>query len=375
MSEKLLSIAAKVIAKANRERPADALLRAELRGQKGISPADGSYVSESVFAYYRWLGWLDKGKSVEEQLRQARKLNRSFVNDPKSVAEADLIKAVPDWTQQHVEVSPAWLQSLQMEPKLWLRARPGKGRELAQKLGECWIAGDSPLSETVEYEGSLDLFRTPEFHAGDFELQDISSQMVGLICAPNPGETWWDACAGEGGKTLHLCDLMQNKGLVWASDRAEWRLKRLKLRAGRAKLFNYRSAVWDGGSKLPTKTKFNGILIDAPCSGVGTWQRNPHARWTTTLKDVQELAEIQKRLIAHAVPALKPGGKLVYSVCTLTREETNEVAAAITSRFPELKVVSLASPLRPGNPGEQLWFWPQEMGGNGMFVCAWQKAG
>lgn len=312
---------------------------------------------------------------MEEQLRQARKLNRAFLNEPASIPDSDFVKAVPEWTKDHVDVSTAWLKSLQLEPKLWLRARPGKGRELAEKLGECWIAGDGPLSETLEYEGSQDLFRTPEFHAGEFELQDISSQMVGLICAPNPGETWWDACAGEGGKTLHLGDLMQNKGLIWASDRAEWRLKRLKLRAGRAKIFNYRSVIWDGGAKLPTKTKFNGILIDAPCSGVGTWQRNPHARWTTTLKDVQELAEVQKQLIAYAMPALKPGGKLVYSVCTLTREETSEVAAEISKRFPELKVMSLINPLKPGTTSEQIWFSPQEMGGNGMFVCAWQKAG
>src|SRR6185503_8199501 len=124
------------------------------------------------------------------------------------------------------------------------------------KLGECWISGNPGLGDTLEYRGREDLFRMREFHAGAFEVQDISSQIVGLTCAPEPGETWWDACAGEGGKLLHLSDLMQNKGLIWASDRVEWRLKRLKLRAGRAKAFNYRSAIWDGGAKPPTKTRF-----------------------------------------------------------------------------------------------------------------------
>ena len=91
----------------------------------------------------------------------------------------------------------------------------------------------------MRYEGIEDLFRTEEFHAGEFELQDINSQIVSLVCAAKPGETWWDACAGEGGKTLHLSSLMENKGLIWSSDRAEWRLKNLKRRAARAKVFNF----------------------------------------------------------------------------------------------------------------------------------------
>jgi hypothetical protein len=85
----------------------------------------------------------------------------------------------------------------------------------------------------LEYRGTQDLFRTPEFHKGSFELQDINSQAVGIICEPKPGETWWDACAGEGGKLLHLSELMENKGLIWASDRVEWRLKKLKQRTAR----------------------------------------------------------------------------------------------------------------------------------------------
>ena len=112
---------------------------------------------------------------------------------------------------------------------------------------------------------------------------------------------------------------MANRGLIWASDRAEWRLQKLRRRAARAKVFNYRPARWDGGARLPTRTKFDGVLVDAPCSGLGTWQRNPHARWTTTVEDVRELAELQRRLLAHTAPSLKPGGRLIYAVCTLTR--------------------------------------------------------
>jgi len=275
--------------------------------------------------------------------------------------------------KDEVKVSPEWLCTLQLEPKTWLRAKLGKGKELAERLGECWV-GEGALADVVRYDGAEDLFRTAEFHAGEFELQDLSSQVVGLVCNAQPGEIWWDACAGEGGKALHLCDLMRNRGLLWASDRAAWRLQKLKRRTARAKMFNYRATLWDGGAKLPTKTKFDGILVDAPCAGVGTWQRNPHARWTTTLADVRELGEIQKELLSHAAAALKPGGRLIYSVCTLTHAETSAVADAFEQRFPELQPLSLVNPLRPEEPAApRLTLWPQTVDGNGMFICGWRK--
>ena len=193
------------------------------------------------------------------------------------------------------------------------------------------------FADTLEYTGAQDLFRTAEFHSGEFELQDLSSQAVGFICNPQQGETWWDACAGEGGKTLLLSELMENKGLIWASDRASWRLKFLKRRAARSRAFNYRTAPWDGSSRLPTKTKFNGVLVDAPCTGIGTWHRNPHARWTTTQQDVIELSQLQCQLLGNVATSLKPGGKLVYSVCTLTRSETAAVADAFERARPDFE--------------------------------------
>ncbi|HUR46411.1 MAG TPA: hypothetical protein VMZ27_11095, partial [Candidatus Saccharimonadales bacterium] len=136
--------------------------------------------------------------------------------------------------------------------------------------------------------------------------------------------------------------------------------------------FNYRSALWDGGAKLPTRTMFNGVLVDAPCSGVGTWQRNPHARWTTTAKDVQELGELQKKLLGHAAKGVKAGGKLVYSVCTLTRGETEEVAQDFESQHADFSRVELAR-LSGEKESGRCWLWPQDFGGNGMFIAAWKR--
>jgi 16S rRNA (cytosine967-C5)-methyltransferase len=282
-------------------------------------------------------------------------------------------RVAPAWLRDEMEITPAWARAIQGEPKLWLRAKRGQGKELAESLGAVKLSEEIP--DAALYKGEEDLFRREEFHAGEFEIQDIGSQAIAWLCAPKPGETWWDCCAGEGGKTLHLSSLMLNKGLIWSSDRAEWRLKTLKRRAARAKVFNFRSVPWSGEGKPPTKTKFDGVLLDAPCSGVGTWQRNPHARWTTDLRDVTELAEVQKRLLNLAAPSVKPGGRLVYVVCTLTRAETAGVVADFNDKFAaEFEPLALTKPWDQQSPAAAtMTIWPQELGGNGMFIAAWQR--
>ena len=175
---------------------------------------------------------------------------------------------------------------------------------------------------------------------------------------------------------LHLSDLMANRGLIWASDRARWRLDQLKRRAARAGVFNYRAATWEGGTKLPTKGKFDGVLVDAPCTGVGTWQRNPHARWTTSREDVLELKELQTRMLNHAAGALKPGGRLIYAVCTLTHSETISVTEIFERENPVMRRLKIVNPMaleREGQGESSIEIWPQQFGSNGMFIAAWTR--
>lgn len=368
-------LAARIISRANANIPADLLLRQTLSRRKQLSRADGAWISRAVFSAFRWQGWLEASTTPEERVNKALSLADDFSIAPDGIAEAELIaKAVPAWTSDALTVTAAWARSLQAEPLLWLRTRRGLRAEVTAKLELCEPPPSPAFADALRYDGQEDLFRHDLFQSGAFEIQDLASQAVGILCAPQPGETWWDACAGEGGKTLHLSSLMDGKGLVWASDRAEWRLTRLKQRAGRAGCFNYRSVVWNGGPKPPTKTLFDGVLVDAPCSGLGTWGRNPHARWTTSPDDVRELAVVQRDLLSHATPSVKPGGRLIYAVCTLTRAETTEVADAFTAAHPEFEVIPLTNPFQPeAAPVHPLLLWPQDTGGNGMFVAAWRR--
>ena len=361
-------LAERIIVACSREYPADRALRELLKAGDEMMPSDARAVSRTVFQYFRWRGWLDLDAPLNLQIRKARELAEGFAADPASFSDASLVgRVAPDWLREEMEITPAWARAIQAEPKLWLRAQPGQGADLVEKLGAARLERKL-LPDAVHYKGEEDLFQRREFHAGEFEIQDIASQAVGWICAPRPGETWWDACAGEGGKTLHLSALMGNKGLIWASDRAAWRLKNLRRRAARARVFNFRSAPWDGGARLPTRTRFDGVLLDAPCSGVGTWQRNPHARWTTTPLDVKELSEIQRRLLAAVAPSVKPGGKLFYSVCTLTRSETTGVMEDFNSRS-----AADFEPLADRDFVSSKLIQPQDLGGNGMFIAGWRR--
>ncbi|WP_221029853.1 RsmB/NOP family class I SAM-dependent RNA methyltransferase [Actomonas aquatica] len=360
--------AAQILSRAKPGQRIDTLLRETFAHQRRLAPAEKTAIAGALFATARWHRWLDPKAALPVRVAAAMHLQARFEADPTSVKpEALAALALPDWVRDEVDLSPADLIALQTPPPLWIRTRAAYTKRIKRFLTAVTPA-PAPANRTgLLYSGDKDLFRTEPFHQGHLEIQDLGSQLVGHACVPQPGETWWDTCAGEGGKTLHLAELLEGKGLIWATDRHTGRLQKLKQRASRAKVFNYRSTTWDGGAKLPTKTLFDGILIDAPCSGIGTWRRNPHARWTTTLTDVQELAVVQRQLLEHALPALKPGGRLIYAVCTLAKSETTAIADAFTAAHPELQPLALL------NRGPQVTLSLSEWNANGMFLAGWTR--
>jgi len=372
-----LNRAAHVLRAVNPKLPADAALRQELAANRALSATARSAVSRAVFSYYRWINWLRPGESWQLQIDDALERQAKFERDPTSTkVEALAARAVPTWLAAEVVLPPETLRHFQLEPALWIRPRPGTRSALSRELGHTSLPAKTSLdgfprktTEALRFTGTRDLFTTQAFQRGAFEIQDLASQLVGHACAPKPGETWWDACAGEGGKSLHLADQMENRGTLWATDRSLRRLELLKRRFARAKLFNVRVDSWDGTETLPTKTPFDGILIDAPCSGVGTWQRNPHARWTTGPTDVAELAAVQANLLNNAARGLKSGGRLVYAVCTLTRSETTAVTDAFSLAHPEF----VPMPVNAHSEQTEAMLWPDEIDANGMFIAAWRK--
>lgn len=182
-----------------------------------------------------------------------------------------------------------------------------------------------------------DIFKTRAFKEGFFEVQDEGSQLVTLLSGAKPGELVIDACAGNGGKSLFLSGLMKNRGTIIASDVSFIKLTNLRKRAGRAGAFNIKTASPD------TLNEYNRladcVFIDALCSGMGVFRRNPDSKWRLTLEDIKELAIKQKEIIKEYSRLVKPGGRLVYATCTISREENEDVVLGFVEENKDFNIV------------------------------------
>lgn len=188
------------------------------------------------------------------------------------------------------------------------------------------------------FSGSIT--RLTGYKAGWFQVQDESSQLVSHLVSPEPGELILDACAGLGGKTTHLAQMMRNLGRILALDVHGGRLERLKENMNRLGIQNIeiiRKDVTRSLGDLGGK-KFDGILLDAPCTGLGVIRRNPDIKWRCKPEDLSRMAERQGRLLDEVAPLLKPGGVLVYATCSLEPEENEGVIKDFLLRHPAFEI-------------------------------------
>ncbi len=181
----------------------------------------------------------------------------------------------------------------------------------------------------------VDVARSALHDAGAFEVQDLGSQLILALAAPAAGTRWLDACAGAGGKTLQLARLLGPSGHVDATDIRSAALAELRARAARAGLTNIRTLA-----ATPTAgALYDGVLVDAPCSGSGTWRRSPHLRWQTTAADLHAQHERQHAILSQNAAHVRPGGRLVYATCSLARTENEGTVAAFLAAHPDFRVI------------------------------------
>ena len=176
--------------------------------------------------------------------------------------------------------------------------------------------------DALRLRGAKDVFGTMAFREGLFEVQDVGSQQIAPLLEVQPGMRVVDACAGAGGKSLHLAALMRNKGSIVALDPVEWRLTELRRRAARAGVDNVEARVLSDPKKLERLAgKADRVLLDVPCSGLGVLRRNPDVKWKLTKPEMEHLCELQARLLHSYSRMVKPGGKLVYATCSVLPSE------------------------------------------------------
>lgn len=186
------------------------------------------------------------------------------------------------------------------------------------------------------------------FQFGWYTLQDSASQIVTFLLDPKPGESILDACAGVGGKTSHIVELMENRGKVIAYELYPWRLERLKenfKRLGLKLPECHEGDVVEGLKSLNPKP-FDRILIDAPCTGTGVIRKHPDIKWLRTERDLEEIPKLQLRLLEGVAPYLKKGGILVYATCSLEPEENEKVVEEFLKKHPNFRLQSLEPYLR-----------------------------
>ncbi|MHB1607886.1 MAG: RsmB/NOP family class I SAM-dependent RNA methyltransferase [Acidiferrobacter thiooxydans] len=230
------------------------------------------------------------------------------------------------------------------------------------------------------------LFRTPEFAAGHFEVQDEGSQLIAPLLEPRRGERIVDYCAGAGGKTLHLSALLANSGMLYAFDTSQKRLGRLRERATRAGCDNIRIQTLETGPDNRLKRlygKIDRVLVDAPCSGTGTVRRSPDIKWRLAEERVTELAGQARAILTQAARLVRPGGRLLYVTCSVLREENEDVIADFLAEhggdYTPIDTHGVLT--RRGIPlsaqaidaGPSLRLWPHRHGTDGFFAQILQR--
>ena len=208
----------------------------------------------------------------------------------------------------------------------------------------------------------------PGFQEGWFTVQDQASAFVVKVLDPQPGERIWDACAAPGGKTSAIACAVGDEGFVVASDLHPRRVERIREQATR---LGVRAAVLAHDAGRPALAgPFDRVLVDAPCSGIGAARRRPELLWRPRRQDLSTLARLQVSIASAAAELVRPGGRLVFAVCTFPRAETDAAADALLRHRPDLRPVEADG---PGGPALRHRLWPHRHGSDGMFVAAFER--
>lgn len=220
--------------------------------------------------------------------------------------------------------------------------------------------------------------RTKAFKDGYITIQDESSMMPANALNPQPGWRVLDMCAAPGGKTTHMAEKMKNEGSILATDLHPHKLDLIDETSNRLGLEIIQTAPVDGrkAAEFLEAESFDAVLVDAPCSGLGVMRRKPDIKYTKREEDLSRLHEIQLQLLDNAVKVLKKGGRLVYSTCTINKEENEETVQAFLASHPEMEAVpleNLPKELLEKSQGGMLQVFPQDFGSDGFFVAAFRK--
>lgn len=402
------------------DHPADAIVSRFFREHRGLGPRERATLAETVYTVLRKkllfdhlapsgsgpkerrlaiLGFYGPGDFLRSALTDQEKnwLDQCEKVDPKDLMERHRHN-LPEWLVQPLKDqlgAEFWplVDSLNRGAGLDLRVNDFKAKraDVQKELAAAGIkAVATPYSPWgLRIAGKPALNKLPAFTRGEFEVQDEGSQLLAMLVDAKRGEMVVDFCAGAGGKTLALGAAMRSTGRLYAFDTSAGRLDAFKSRQARSGLSNVHPAAIAHERDDRVKRlsgKIDRVLVDAPCTGMGTLRRNPDLKWRQNLQAVEEMAVKQAAILDSASRLLKPGGRLVYATCSVLPQENEAIAQAFSAAHAEfeplpvgelltgLKVQDAATLCSGGDDGQlYLRLWPHRHATDGFFAAVWQK--
>ena len=402
------------------DHPADAIVSRFFRDHRGLGPRERATLAETVYTVLRKkllfdhlapsgsgpkerrlaiLGFYGPGDFLRSALTEQE---TNWLDACEKVTPADLMERhrhnLPEWLVQPLKDQLGdefWplVEQLNRGAGLDLRVNDFKAKraDVQKELAKAGIkAVATPYSPWgLRIAGKPSLNKSEGFLRGDFEVQDEGSQLLALLLDAKRGEMVVDFCAGAGGKTLAIGAAMRSTGRLYAFDTSAHRLDSFKPRMARSGLSNVHPAAISHERDERVKRlsgKIDRVLVDAPCTGLGTLRRNPDLKWRQSPQAVEEMAVKQAAILQSASRLLKSGGRLVYATCSVLPQENEAIAEAFSGANPDfeplvvgavlsgLKVADAPSLCHGGESGHlYLRLWPQRHATDGFFAAVWQK--
>jgi 16S rRNA (cytosine967-C5)-methyltransferase len=366
--------------------PADRILADWARGNRYAGSKDRRAVRELVYGAIRACGPVPAdGRAAMLRLGELQpEIGPLF--DGSAYGPAQI---APDESPAQAGIAPGWLvdtlaasgiagaeaAALLDRAPLDLRVNTLKADRATITLPVHPVPTDAP--QGLRFPPGTPVDQWPAFREGLIEVQDTGSQIACMAVGAMPGETVLDLCAGAGGKTLALAAAMDNRGMLIASDTDRGRLSNLAPRAERAGAGLIETVLLDPGRELEALAQWQGqcdaVLVDAPCSGTGTWRRNPEARWRLDEAQLARFAETEARLLDLAAEMVRPGGRLIYVTCSLLDAEGPDQVGAFLGRHPAWSPSLPALPLGRQH-GNGIRLTPYHDGTDGFFIAGLTSA-
>lgn len=392
---------------------ADALLRDFFREHHELGQRDRGFVAETIYALLRRRRLMEslcpevtpraltlvtllklRGISIRELAPVLSETELAWLSAVRSASAETMPPEIaadfPDWLMTKLRATMGEEEILQLARGMQVPApldlrvntmlakRDAILQQFREQNIEALPTPYSPLG--IRLPKKIALNRHELYLSGKVEVQDEGSQLLGLLVAPRRQDMVMDFCAGAGGKTLLLGALMHSQGRLYALDVSQKRLDGLKTRLKRSGLSNVQPIWIDDENDTKVKRlagKIDRVLLDVPCSGLGTLRRNPDFKWRQQESDIVELAAKQRGILGSAARLVKPGGRLVYATCSILREENEGVVEAFLEANPDYQLESAEAIFAKQNvelkTGQYLHLFPHVHGTDGFFAAAMER--